>query len=71
MKEKLYKNQYGKIPTGTKVSFIMENQDQWGGNNIGILLYEDEKWFIRTTRSGDINIGGYLEAYPNTIRPID
>lgn len=69
-KEKKFKNKHGSFPAGTRVTFTMENDSIWGGDRIGILTYENKKWFIRTKNSGDIGIDGYLEAYNNTIRPI-
>lgn len=70
MKEKLFKNKHGKFSSGTRVYFVMENNDTWGGDRLGILTYNpgENKWVIRTDNSGEIGIGGYLEAYQNSIK---
>lgn len=72
MKRRNYKNKYGLIPNGTYVHFEMENPSMWGGDTTGILLYDEniKKWVIGTNKSGIIGIGGYLEAYPQSIRPL-
>lgn len=68
--EKTFKNRNGEIAEGAEVGFLMENQTMWGGDNRGVLIRDGEQWKIRTKRSGDIGIGGYLEAYPNTLYEI-
>lgn len=67
----IFKNPKHEIPEGTHVGFEMENQSMWGGDNDGFLKRKNDKWVIETKRSGTIGIGGWLEAYPNTIYPIN
>lgn len=70
---RVFKNDHGSFKSGTKVHFTMENEDMWGGDTEGILFYkeDDKKWVIQTERSGEIGIGGYLEAYGNTIYEVE
>jgi len=68
---KYFKNKFGNIPEGSKVYFRVEDQDQWCGDNTGILTYEDKKWIIKTENSGVIKIGEWLGAYSETIEPLE
>lgn len=67
---KCFKNKFGKISSGTKVSFQMENDDLWSGDRSGILVYENSKWIIKTESSGVIEINEWLGAYSETIKPV-
>lgn len=68
--EEIFENMYGKFKSGDWVYFTMENDSDWGGDHYGELFYDKskKKWVIKTSNSGIIGIGDYLEAYPNTIR---
>lgn len=65
-----FKNNYGEFEAGTLVHFTMENASMWGGDTKGVLVHKDGAWKIQTASSGFIGIGGYLQAYHNTIYPI-
>ena len=67
---KTFKNKFGNIPSGTKVTFEMENADVWGGDRAGTLVYKNGKWVIETENSGTIKINEWLGAYSGTIEPI-
>lgn len=64
-----FKNKYGNIPLGSKVTFEVENPSLYCGDRCGILSYNynSEKFYIKTENSGDIIIGDYLGAYLNTV----
>jgi hypothetical protein len=68
-----FRNQYGEIPIGTRVNFQMENANLWFGDTEGVLALDatSGKHVIDTENSGRIGIDGWLEAYGNTICPVD
>lgn len=66
----IFTNSRGSFPEGTEVYFEMENADQWAGDTSGFLVCLAGEWGIRTERSGVVRIGGWLEAYPNSIVPV-
>ena len=61
---------YGKITVGTKVEFMVENQDQWNGDLVGILVHEEGEFRIKTERSGTLTIDEGYDVYSNTIKPV-
>jgi hypothetical protein len=67
----VFENTYGKIPAGTEVTFMVENQDQWGGDLTGTLIYQEGEYRIRTERSGTLTINKRYDVYHNTIRPLN
>jgi hypothetical protein len=62
-------NQFGSIPSGTKVWFDVENGDCWAGDRDGVLRHDGNEFYIETERSGKITINKGYDAYLNTIRP--
>lgn len=66
-----FHNRYGYIKIGTPVWFQMENQSLWGGDNSGILAYNEKtrEYVIDTENSGRLKTSGYLSVYWNTIIP--
>lgn len=69
-KSGVFNNINGTIPAGTKVSFAVENQDQWNGDLEGILIYEDKEFRVKTERSGTLTINKGLDIYYNTIKAL-
>jgi hypothetical protein len=65
----VFKNRHGKIALGTKVSFMVENQDQWAGDLVGVLIFQDGKFKVQTERSGILTIDEGYNVYFNTIKP--
>ncbi len=65
-----FQNRYGIIKVGTRVSFLVENQDSWGGDNNGILIYEKNEFKIKTQNSGILTIDKGYDAYSGTIQPV-
>lgn len=67
----MLKNKFGEIKAGTRVKFIVENLDQWMGDLVGTLIFEEGEFKIQTKRSGKITINKGCDAYINTVEPID
>lgn len=65
-----FKNDHGEIPAGTEVYFDVENPNMWIGPTSGILIKSGDGWSIDLGKSGIVHIGGYLEAYTNSVRPV-
>jgi hypothetical protein len=63
-------NRYGDIEVGSNVKFLVENQDDWGGDNRGTLIFENEEFKIQTKNSGILTIGKGYDVYWNTIEKI-
>ena len=66
-----FKNVHGEFAAGTQVYFEVENANMWIGDTQGILIKSGDGWSIDTRDSGIIRVGGYLEAYPNSIRAVN
>ena len=65
---RVFKNDHGTVAEGTKVSFIVENQDQWSGDLKGVLIFEDEEFKVKTENSGTLTINHGYDIYYNTIK---
>lgn len=57
---------------GDRVTFVMENQDQWTGANIGIIYYElsELAFMIRLDSGRGVTINHGYDAYPGTIEVV-
>lgn len=65
----VFTNAHGTITVGTRVTFKVENQDQWHGDLEGVLIYEDGAFRVRTDRSGTLTINRGWDVYYNSIQP--
>lgn len=66
----VFENKHGEMKTGTHVSFIVENQSDWGGDNDGILVIEKGEFKVKTQISGTLTIDKGYDVYGNTIKPV-
>ena len=67
--ERILRNKHGDIRVGTRVFFMVENQNQWNGGNSGILEHDGTNFVIETPK-GIVTIGRGYDAYRETVRPL-